>query len=546
MPRESEWVEASPCRFDSADCGASAVTHGLCLRHLPHENRAAAIEQVLAEDVVDLQNLRIDEELWADLADALEQVALGDERRAPIWFGGAVFEVPAFFYGWRFCGSVNFDGARFERGANFYGAVFERDASFSTARFIASGDPGDEFGDMGAMFQDAIFNGSLDLNSAEFENEARFYRARFDDTLDLQRTSFKDQASFQEAEWQTPQRLFGPVLLDGELNLRRAVFEGDLLLEVEGGRVNMEDTRFGDALTIRARDTALTLEHLDLTRPALVALAPNFGIGSEDDSPETAIDFRSDPDDDELPRILSLRDSNVLGLTIASADMRACLFQGARNVDRLSIEGYVPFSEAPRGRSRRRIVWEESAWRQARAKTTRTALVHRLGARAAPSWQSVQPVGPRQEVDVQPDRLARIYRGLRKSLEESKDYAGASDFYYGEMEMRLRTRETPIADRAILALYWLLSGYGLRASRSALALAVTLAVFSVLFASFGFVDETSLSSGLLHSARSVALLPQGDEIELTELGQILQIVLRVIGPVLIGLTALALRSRIKR
>jgi Pentapeptide repeats (9 copies) len=441
---------------------------------------------------------------------------------------------------------VHSDSARFEQEANFYVAVFEKDASFSGARFIASGDASDEFGDIGAQFQDAIFKGSLDLNSAEFEAEARFYRARFGDTLDLQQTSFEDQASFQEAEWQTPQRLFGPIRLDGELNLRRAAFNGDLLLEVEGGRVNFEDTRFGEALTIRARRTALTLEHLDLTRPALVALAPNFELGRDGDSPESAIDFRSDPDTDELPKILSLRDSNVLGLTIASADMRGCLFQGVRNVDRLSIEGYVPFSGAPRGRSRRRIVYEESAWRQARTRTARTALGRRLTARMRPSWRLARPVESGTEVDVRPDRLARIYRGLRKSLEESKDYAGASDFYYGEMEMRLRTDSTPIADRTILAVYWLLSGYGLRASRSLLALAVTLAVFSVLFKTVGFVDEASLLNGLLHSARSVALLPQGDEIDLTEAGQAFQIALRVIGPVLIGLTALALRSRIKR
>lgn len=543
MPRESELEDPPSCGFDGG-CEAGAAVDGLCLRHLGPELRGAAIEQLLSGDDVDLRNLHIDGELWAGLADDLERVAFDEERRATLWLSGTTFEVPAFFCGWQFCGSVNFDGARFEQGANFYGAIFERDASFSTARFTASGDEADEFGDIGAEFQDAIFKGSLDLNGAEFEDEARFYRARFADTLDLQQTSFEDQASFQEAEWQGPQRLFGPILLNGELNLRRAAFNGDLLLEVQGGSVNFEDTRFGDALTIRARRTALTLEHLDLTRPALVALAPDFELGGA--SPESAVDFGNDPDTDDLPKILSLRDSNVLGLTIASADMRGCLFQGVRNVDRLSIEGYVPFAAAPRGRSRRRIVCEESAWRQARVGTARTAPGRRLAAWARPSWESARAVEPGVEVDVRPDRLARIYRGLRKSLEESKDYAGASDFYYGEMEMRLRTDSTPIADRTILAVYWLLSGYGLRASRSLLALAVTLAVFSVLFKTIGFVDEASLLNGLLHSARSVALLPQGDEIDLTEAGQAFQIALRVIGPVLIGLTALALRSRIKR
>jgi hypothetical protein len=332
------------------------------------------------------------------------------------------------------------------------------------------------------------------------------------------------------------------------LNLRRASFDGDLLLEVEGGSVNFEDTRFGDAVTIRARRTALTLEHLDLTRPSLVALAP----GPEHEShnaaaASTAIDFGADPDESVLPKVVSLRDSNVLGLTIASASLRGCLFQGVRNIDRLGIEGHVPFAEAPRRRSRRRIVYEESAWRLARTTQARTALGRKIATLVAPPWRAtLAPGGSPGEVDVQPDQLARIYRGLRKSLEESKDYAGASDLYYGEMEMRLRTRSTPMADRFIIAAYWVLSGYGLRASRSLFVLALVLASFAVLFASVGFVNDESLLDGLLHGARTAALFPQGDKIELTQAGQALQIVLRVLGPLLIGLSALALRSRIKR
>ncbi len=507
---------------------------------------------LLAADVVDLRGLSIDAQVWSELVKGLEQVAFDDQKRQQIWLTGATFEVPAYFYGWRFCGGVKFDGACFGQGANFLAVVFENDADFTNARFISSteetGDPRDNFSDLSAEFETAIFKSSVSFNNAEFDDEARFYEVEFQAQVDFRETRFKGQVSLQETQWREPQRRFGPFRLDGELNLRLASFEGDLLLEVEGGSVILDDTRFGDSLTIRARRTTLTLEHLDLTRPALVALAPDSRADSHG-VPDiaTVVDFSADLDESVLPKILSLRDSNVLGLTIANADLRGCLFQGVRNIDRLSIEGYAPFASAPKHRSSRRIVFEEIEWRVAHAGRARSGPTRWLGARAAPAWRAARPAQRAgAEVEVQPDQLARIYRGLRKSLEESKDYAGASDLYYGEMEMKLRTDSTPPADRAIIAVYWALSGYGLRASRSLLALALVLAVFSALFATVGFASNESLLDGLLHSTRTAALFPLGDDIELTQAGQAFQIILRVAGPVLIGLSALALRTRIKR
>lgn len=538
-PRDSEWVDPAPCSQDG--CRALAQAE-LCLRHLTGSDRAAAITQTLERQLVDLRGLEVDSELWAELIDPLKAVAFDDSAVRTIWLQRARFHVPAYFYGWRFAGSVSFDDTRFEDGANFYGAVFEKDASFATAVFAPN--PEDE---ISADFQDAVFRGSVDLNGTEFRQEARFYRARFEGPVDLQGTEFRELASFQETDWLTPQRLFGPIRLTGELNLRRAAFEGDLLLEVEGG--DLVDTRFGGSLTVRARTSALVLEHLDLTRSALITLAPD-PTADEHGSPlvPTAIDYSPKPEGTALPRIRSLRDSNVLALTIASADLCGCLFQRTRNVDRLSIEGQTAFASTPKRRSRRRVVHEEIIWRLRRA-TTATNAVERIAARlAAPHWEAVQPNDRwgSKDSDPTPEQVAQTYRGLRKSLEESKDYAGASDLYYGEMEMRRRARSTPRADRIIIGLYWAASGYGLRASRSLVALGLVLAIAAALFATGGFVANNSYLDGLLHSARAAALFPQADDINLTQGGQILQIALRVLGPVLIGLTALALRARIKR
>jgi len=71
-----------------------------------------------------------------------------------------------------------------------------------------------------------------------------------------------------------------------------------------------------------------------------------------------------------------------------------------------------------------------------------------------------QPAQP-----LEPDRLAVLYRALRKAQEDSKNEPGAADFYYGEMEMRRHDPHTPWAEQVILWLYWLVSGYGLRRLR---------------------------------------------------------------------------------
>ncbi|MFI6149924.1 hypothetical protein [Streptomyces sp. NPDC051109] len=82
--------------------------------------------------------------------------------------------------------------------------------------------------------------------------------------------------------------------------------------------------------------------------------------------------------------------------------------------------------------------------------------------------------------------MAATYRRLRKAFEDSKNEPGAADFYYGEMEMRRHDRTgTPSAERGLLHGYWLLSGYGLRASRALGWLAAAMLATIILLMGFG-------------------------------------------------------------
>lgn len=97
----------------------------------------------------------------------------------------------------------------------------------------------------------------------------------------------------------------------------------------------------------------------------------------------------------------------------------------------------------------------------------------------------------------------------------------------------------------MLTTYWLLSGYGLRAWRSLTALAIVMAVFAAAFRLIGYASPTSYWKSLLLAARSTISLTD-DQVQLTAWGGLFQALLRLTGPVLLALTLLALRGRVKR
>ena len=145
-----------------------------------------------------------------------------------------------------------------------------------------------------------------------------------------------------------------------------------------------------------------------------------------------------------------------------------------------------------------------------------------------------------------PLAIADIYRAMRKAREDSHDYPGAADFYYGEMEMRRNGADSWV-ERAILTLYWLISGYGMRAGRALLAFATVVLLLAAGFQLFGFEQAPGFSHTLASTlTTSVSLTRPVELIDLTPAGMYLNVAARVLGPVLLALAALALRSRVRR
>jgi hypothetical protein len=257
---------------------------------------------------------------------------------------------------------------------------------------------------------------------------------------------------------------------------------------------------------------------------------------------------------------------DVAGLRLADVDLRACRFVGAHNLDRLRIEGAPLFARTSGWwRARRKTLAEEQHWR-----------ARRLGRWRPAGWYPVAcqpPAAPKAQMPtvLEPVRLAALYRDVRKGREDAKDEPGAADFYYGECEMRRHDSSSPRAERLVLWAYWLLSGYGLRAWRALAALAVVVLLAGVVLAFWGFPSETPsfrpagvdrggallyqqqpahpppglerLPDAVRFSARSATALLRGPDRALTPVGEWLEIGLRFVGPVLLGLSV---RGRVRR
>jgi hypothetical protein len=148
-----------------------------------------------------------------------------------------------------------------------------------------------------------------------------------------------------------------------------------------------------------------------------------------------------------------------------------------------------------------------------------------------------------------PGAISDLYRALRKGLEDSHDAPGAADFYYGEMEMRRHDPDTSQGERTLLFAYWLVSGYGLRTTRALMSLAATIVVFAWAFRDWGFARTPTWSRALLFTSESTTSLfrpvvARGNV--LTQDGEILSLVLRLLGPLFLGFAVLSLRGRVKR
>jgi hypothetical protein len=416
--------------------------------------------------------------------------------------------------------------------------------------------------------------------SSSLFKEANFAGATFVGTTQLAKATFEGTANFEKATFMGTAQL-GPLRATEGLLLSGAVFLEHVALELRAGWLCAVATEFRSGADIRAVGTwCRPEEEVDPESdvvPESVKLNFERAIFEERSTVSTP---RRDAGTDWLltadcggptiASVVSLRRAHIRDLALSLVDLRECQFRDAQGLDAIRLE-QVLFDYMkgwgwhnkwlPLRYSRRVAIEEEHRWRRKR--------------QDPPAWWLRRHETDQASADAPtpdlptPHQIVAVYRALRMGVEHRKDEPGAGDWYYGEMEMRRHatysdppvgsvtldeaekfdtTRRTPYGERIVLFLYWLTAGYGLRASRALVALAITIALGALLLGLFGFDADKDYDAGPLVFAAesSISLFRQPDTKGLTTPGHVVQLVLRLAGPLFFGLALLSLRGRVKR
>ncbi|MFI6552064.1 pentapeptide repeat-containing protein [Streptomyces griseus] len=512
-------------------------------------------------------------------------------------FSGSVFEVPAAFNQARFTGPASFSNCTFHQEVDFNHAAFEDRVSFEGSNFYGQADfVASDFkylGDFGsctfknivrfsasrfrvvAVFRSARFDADVFFSQSRFEQHARFTGAIFGAAAGFEECTFSQLTEFDSVNFAGACRFngsvfessaeLGPLRCSSQLDLSHCIFKSPITITATSESVKCERARWESAAALRLRHSKLDLTDAVLNFP--VAVTSQGG------------QFSLNPARIERPelRVTSLRGIDCSLLTLSDVDFTLCQFQGAIHLDQLRIEGQHSFGYPPRKRrwvrgfpfkwAQRQVIFEEMYWRgqPERASSLRSG------------WPSY-----RERISRRPDlsNLVVIYRQLRKAREDAKDEPGAADFYYGEMEMRRHGRKWGEAERWLLQAYWLLSGYGLRASRALGWLALAMMTTVLLMMGFGLPQDspkqeatgtvppgggkvtfeidkenpqnptsdrftsTRFEKALNVTLNSTVFRSSGQD--LTTAGGYIEMASRFSEPVLLGLAVLAIRGRVKR
>ncbi|MFF5157970.1 pentapeptide repeat-containing protein [Streptomyces sp. NPDC000348] len=426
-----------------------------------------------------------------------------------------------------------------------------------------------------AQFNEATFSGNAGFDRASFFGDAGFNGVSFAGNAGFGGASFSSDVCFGEARFTSASRL-GPLVCGKRVVLDAAVFQQPVTFEIAARRIRCARTRWASTATLHLRYAELDLRDAVFEYPVLVAARPTpFALPSPGRvSPETELSGL-----EPGVRLASVGGVDAAHLALHDIDLSKCRFAGAIHLDQLRVDGWCTFATTPTGWS-----WR-FPWRWSRRNTLTEE--HHRRVRAARHPDRATTLGwaspPQDAPDLKPAAVAALYRQLRKSLEDGKNEPDAADFYYGECEMRRHDATRPWGERALLKIYWALSGYGLRATRALTWLVAAMAVTIAVMTLWGLPadDPKPTITGRQVSVGQQAILttdtpdpvnPTGPLTEritterfekslrvvinsvvfrssgqdLTTTGTYTEMTSRLAEPVLLGLAILAVRSRIKR
>jgi len=385
-----------------------------------------------------------------------------------------------------FPGRANFREATFNNKANFYRATFYSEADFNQATFHKEADfTGATFTEK-AIFIRATFKEGAYFSWIKFPKDANFYGATFHKESNFYGATFTGWAEFTAGKF-TERGIFTAATFT-----QKASFAGAKFL----GGADFQDTSFkGETVDFRYS----SFEGRTLFIPERRDGVPIFS-GLE-------VDFRQ--------VVIAPLDA----LIFRDADLQKCRFEDT-DLRKVEMTG---------------VLWP------------------RIGDR----FGVYDEIAPLEGGVVRPwAHIERLYRELKQNYEDRRDYERAGDFHCGEKEMRRRNPATRGALWVFLNLYWVLSRYGERYVRPLVWAGLLFLVSTILYLVLGLSPDKGASTLVYtskwdwlraghYSLRVMTLLRPED---LTPIGYAKGVatVQGLLGPLILGLFALAVRQRLRR
>ncbi len=432
-----------------------------------------------------------------------------------------------------FKSEAKFDGAQF--GSESFGALMMTEVLFEG---FASFKNVESFGAVSfkqTKFQRAAEFSNLEVKNAPFNrgrdmrdhpltsryppSQFSMLRTHFESSVSLG-VNIEGAASIEDITYSGVAQNFS-VCASDKVRLNRVSLESFNVLTLSSGKiVTIDQVQMHGGGELRVTSPELKLTNFTCARPVTASSSVSQTQAASS-------------------KLTTLAGTNCDALTLSGFDYGETKFLRATKLDSLIVSGeFTLRSTGGFWRAKRALLVEEAAARVSNCSPCSRDYWNRL---ATTSRISNDPPPELRH-------LAAVYRALRKGREDQKDEPGSADFYYGEMEMRRRSSPWSV-ERLILTLYWLVSGYGLRAWRAviALALVIIVAATSLSRVPLRVHDPypASFCSRLLFSAQSGLSLSGGANLY-SPATQVVQLILRIVVPSLIALAVLAVRARVKR
>lgn len=398
-------------------------------------------------------------------------------------------------------GTGNFSFMVFPEKVDFHGVIFEQDVRFNQATFLQR-----------VNFCGARFTKTAVFGQPDFKEEVNFEGVEFAEHVEFSETQFKGKANFFMATFTK------------DASFRKASFShgADFVWVKFTEGVGFSAATFRGPTLFTSRKSEVFHDYLV---PLKSPPGPPFS-GVE-------VDFRDV--NIEPPDAVAFREADLQKCSFLDTDLRKVQMVGVK---------------WPR-------ITSQVRWSWLRCWIDRFQVGHRTGVYDEIDARERQ----RQEGIVPPwSRIEKLYRQLKQNYEDQRDHERAGDFHYGEKEMRRMNPDTPPSLRVFLTLYWVVSGYGERYLRPLAWAAALLVVSTISYLWLGLEGKwtggrTSMLSmsnvgdwfqAAHYSFRVMVFLKPEDVATPVGYSRDIYTMQSLLGPLFLGLFALAVRQRLKR